>query len=143
MSADTSNRSLKRAEMLAQRAIESGVAGHRQKALDEWSLAEALVARHQADSDFHQWLRTGLADALCEVGQYARCLQVVAPARAWCVSIGQPLASICVARALWGLGRLDQVSEPLNEAVRLGGMAVLEHFEPQHRPALEALLVRA
>ncbi len=140
MSSDTAENPLSPAEVLAQRAIEAGAEGRWQQAVDGWTRAIESIEPERVDSDFHHWLRTGLADALCETGQFERSLQVVKPAHGWCVSIGQPLASLCMAKALWALGWKEQTRVPLSEAVRLGGLDVLLHFGPEQRPALQALL---
>jgi hypothetical protein len=127
---------------LANQAIGHQVNGEPGQAAQHWRRAIALADAGMNEDEIRYWLRSGLAEALYQLGEDAACIVAAREARAWCLQQHTPLAALLLGQALLRSGRADAAVEPLREAQSMIGARFLEAVDAEHRDAIARLLAQ-
>jgi hypothetical protein len=127
---------------LANQAIGHQVNGEPRQAAQHWARAIALADTGMDEDEIRYWLRSGLAEALYQLGDDDACIAAAREARAWCLQQQTPLASLLLGQSLFRRGHAEAALDALCEAQSMIGSRFFEAIDSEHRDGIAQLMAQ-
>ncbi|MGO1069998.1 hypothetical protein [Lysobacter sp. CA199] len=127
---------------LANQAVGHQANGEPRQAAQHWRRAIALADAGMDEDEIRYWLRSGLAEALYQLGEDEACIDAAREARAWCAQQHTPLAALLLGQALLRCGQAEAALEALREAQWMIGARFFDVVDVEHRDAIACLMAQ-
>ncbi|MGH8080385.1 MAG: hypothetical protein ACREP7_07410 [Lysobacter sp.] len=128
---------------LANQAIGHQANGEPGPAAQHWASAIALADTGMAEDEIRYWLRSGLAEAMYQLGDDDACIAAAREARAWCLQQHTPLAALLLGQSLFRRGLTEDALDALREAQSMIGARFFEAVDGQYRQAIAELMAQS
>lgn len=128
---------------LANQAVGHQANGEPRQAAQHWARAIALADAGMHEDEIRYWLRSGIAEALYQLGDDEACIKAAREARAWCLQQQTPLAALLLGQALFRCGHTDAALEALREAQSMTGARFFATIDAEHRDEIAQLMAQS